>query len=345
MGRVRDYAELGQRIREVRLDRGLDQGQLARRAGLERTALSRVESGKRKVSALELDRLAEGLDVALADLVVLPAVDVRAARRPLEDHASATEQAGFAADLDLDRALRDLQQLRGVGLLGPVGHGLGGGGLSSEDEARRLAREARAFLGRGDDPLGPVSDEAARLGLWCRTTRAAVDGRSLTPEPGFGVAVVGAHLDPGRRRMTAAHELGHHLAGDTYEVAGHDTAPGQTERWVDAFAAELLLPEAVVKGPADRDTLVEIAARYRVSWSVVVTTAQRADLDLAGIRRHETPTDTDFLRLVGEKPQPDLEPPGLAREWVKACAQAAADHRVTWRRAAEMSLGLVEVPQ
>ncbi|WP_366181060.1 helix-turn-helix transcriptional regulator [Actinomyces timonensis] len=53
METVKDFVQLGEQIRRIRQGRGLDQGQLAARCGLERTALSRAESGERKVSALE----------------------------------------------------------------------------------------------------------------------------------------------------------------------------------------------------------------------------------------------------------------------------------------------------
>ena len=61
MDAVKDFGELGARIRQVRLGTGLDQTGLAQRCHLERTALSRIESGERKVSALELARIAEVL--------------------------------------------------------------------------------------------------------------------------------------------------------------------------------------------------------------------------------------------------------------------------------------------
>ena len=174
---VADASELGARIREVRLGRGLEQVSLARECGLERTALSRVESGDRKVTALELTRIAHALSVSLADLVHVPTPDVRAARGAVaEPAADAGERDAFTADLDLDRALRDLKQLRELGWLQPVRLDLGGQGLDSEDHARELARGVRTYLGVGDEPLGDISDVAADLGLWCRTTKAEIDG-------------------------------------------------------------------------------------------------------------------------------------------------------------------------
>lgn len=229
MDAVKDFGELGARIRQVRLGTGLNQTGLAQCCRLERTALSRIESGERKVSALELARIAEVLQVTLSDLVLLPLADVRAAQPPVDEDSRPEERESFRAGLDLDRAWRDLCQLRDDGLLEPVDLGVGGEGIGSPEQARALAREIRGFLGVGDDPLGAMADVAAGLGLWCRTTAARIDGRSLTPQPGLGVAVIGEDLEPGRRRATVAHEIGHHVAGDAYEASGHYAAPRESE--------------------------------------------------------------------------------------------------------------------
>lgn len=144
---------------------------------------------------------------------------------PVDEDSRPEERESFRAGLDLDRAWRDLCQLRDDGLLEPVDLGVGGEGIDSPEQARALAREVRGFLGVGDDPLGAMADVAAGLGLWCRTTTARIDGLSLTPQPGLGVAVIGEALEPCRRRATAAHEIGHHVAGDAYEASGHYAAP------------------------------------------------------------------------------------------------------------------------
>ena len=343
MDAVKDFGELGARIRQVRLGTGLDQTGLAQRCRLERTALSRIESGERKVSALELTRIAEALRVTLGDLILLPLADVRAARPPVDEDSRPEEREIFRAGLDLDRAWRDLCRLRDDGLLEPVDLGMGGGGVDSPEQARALAREVRGFLDVGDAPLGAMTDVAAELGLWCRTTAARVDGLSLTPQPGLGVAVIGEALEPGRRRATAAHEIGHHVAGDTYEASGHYAAPREAEGRTDAFAAELLLPRAVVErlhNPS-RDELIAMAANYRVSWSLLTATAEQAGVDLKRADVYLNPVDDDFYRVVGARPEEDLRAPGLPRAWIMACARARDEQRVTPRRASELTLGVL----
>ena len=221
---------------------------------------------------------------------------------------------------------------------------MGGEGIGSPEQARALAREVRGFLGVGDDPLGAMADVAAGLGLWCRTTTARIDGLSLTPQPGLGVAVIGEALKPCRRRATAAHEIGHHVAGDAYEASGHYAAPREAGGGrIDAFAAELLLPRAVVerlRNPS-RDELIAMAANYRISWSLLTATAEQAGVDLKRADAYLNPVDDDFYRVVGARPEEDLRPPGLPRAWIMACARARDEQRVTPQRASELTLGVL----
>ena len=57
----------GRKLRQLRLDRGYSQEQLAFRAGLHRTYVSSAERGQRNVSLVNLDRLAKALGVAVGD--------------------------------------------------------------------------------------------------------------------------------------------------------------------------------------------------------------------------------------------------------------------------------------
>lgn len=341
METISDFVELGQRIRHVRLVVGVSQDELAAVIGVDRTAVSRIESGGRKVSAVDLVRIAARLGVTLADLVTRPDPVALAARSPLPEDPIGSEQNRGRAELELDAAWRDLQQLRSAGLLGPVDFPYGRP-FGSKDDARSLARDVRRHLSLGEDPIGSVSDLAADLGLWCRTTSLKIDGLSMTPEPGLGVCLVYQDLEPGRRRMTVAHEIGHHVSGDTYEPPEHYTSPSEAESRIEAFAAELLLPAAVTssKSRPSREELITVAATYRVSWSVVVQTARATGCDLSGIDTEDRPRRDEFLRVIGAEPQPDMLPPGLPRAWVRACARAQDKEIITPRRAREMSMGL-----
>jgi transcriptional regulator with XRE-family HTH domain len=58
-----------QRIRSLRVERGLTQEQLCEKAGISLDAVTRIESGSRVPTLNTLERLAHGLNVAITDLV------------------------------------------------------------------------------------------------------------------------------------------------------------------------------------------------------------------------------------------------------------------------------------
>lgn len=62
-------AMLGEQVRSRRLERGLSQEQLSEKAGLDRTYVSSLESGKRNPAFSTLIKLASALEVELAELV------------------------------------------------------------------------------------------------------------------------------------------------------------------------------------------------------------------------------------------------------------------------------------
>lgn len=62
--------DFGQRVAFLRRETGLSQEQLAGRSGLHRTYVGGVERGERNVSLLNIYRLAEGLGIAAAVLLM-----------------------------------------------------------------------------------------------------------------------------------------------------------------------------------------------------------------------------------------------------------------------------------
>ena len=58
----------GNRLRELRTERGVSQEDLALTAGLDRTYVNSVEQGKRNISLVNIVRLAKALKVAPSEL-------------------------------------------------------------------------------------------------------------------------------------------------------------------------------------------------------------------------------------------------------------------------------------
>ncbi len=59
---------LGRKVRNLRLQRGWTQVELAEKLGLDRSYLADVERGKRNISVLNLELIAEGLGLSLSQL-------------------------------------------------------------------------------------------------------------------------------------------------------------------------------------------------------------------------------------------------------------------------------------
>ena len=63
------YAQIGQRIREIRISRKISQIELATRCGVEPSNLNRIEHGKANPTVRTLHLIAVALSVGLAELV------------------------------------------------------------------------------------------------------------------------------------------------------------------------------------------------------------------------------------------------------------------------------------
>ena len=60
--------KIGNRIRELRKETGLSQEKFAAKIGMDRTYFASVELGKRNISIVNLEKIADGLDVSLYDM-------------------------------------------------------------------------------------------------------------------------------------------------------------------------------------------------------------------------------------------------------------------------------------
>lgn len=60
--------KIGNRIRELRKETGLSQEKFAAKIGMDRTYFASVELGKRNISIVNLEKIADGLNVSLGKL-------------------------------------------------------------------------------------------------------------------------------------------------------------------------------------------------------------------------------------------------------------------------------------
>jgi Zn-dependent peptidase ImmA (M78 family)/transcriptional regulator with XRE-family HTH domain len=308
--------ELGRRIADARRGLGWAQGALAERVGLTQTVMSRIETGSRAVSSLELAELAEVLGVSVLDLL-------RRRQQPMLTIAARLGQ--FRDPGAVDRALKRAQTLLdldetldavlGAAPSGPASPRLAGAGRGGAvDQGRRLAGQVRRTLGLGDGPitrLPELLEERFRLDVDVSPLPEAVDG--LCVSVGQRVLVlVGSGKPSSRQRFTLAHELAHYLADDLdplYVDERGARSRSMAEMRANAFAAHLLMPEAGVRaavegaaGNAERAVRVALgfgtsvsAAAYQLGNLGILPEAERDRLVQTGAKplllRYAQPSD------------------------------------------------------
>lgn len=337
------WAEVGDRVRTSRAAAGLTQTQLAECVGLQRSMISKIEAGERGVDALELYRLADALGVPLTHLVSRSPQAVVSRRAQALDDVDDAGRLRYRLDIALEEHARRVGWLVDGGWLTPPDRQYRHR-AATPDDARRAAQECRRSLGFDAEPLPSLTSVAEGLGLYLTVVAESADGASLSGGDSWGAAVIGAVAEPGRRRMTAAHELGHHVLGDEYSSdVGVAASRDERETIVQAFASEFLVPQDVVTArlaavgdDGQYAALLQIAAHYRASWSMVVTTASKTtQLDVRSLRSR-APVDADFLRVVGLLPAADLSLKETGPAYRRAVVAALDAGRVTPARAAEL---------
>ena len=346
-----DWEDVGERMRVARLAAGLTQEELGARAGLDRTMIVKIESGGRRIDAMELIRLSSALQVPM-DLLLRSTPPVLSHRAKVGAEDAGTEVARESGRLDLALVswLHEVRQIIELDVLHPASRLKASVAVDSEAAARNLAAWVREQLGLGTGAIDSLVELCERAGQYVLVTEVPGEGASMV-EGDVAVAVVSIQGDPGRRRATAAHELGHLMIGDEYSSdLGVHVSRADREALLDVFAAELLLPSSVFIGACDngadisRDQVIEIAARYRTSWSLALRQAFQAGVLNAQARRdlgRSTPTRSEFMEALGWAPQPDLAairvPPGYAHAVLQAWRRGA----ITATRAVELMHGQI----
>lgn len=338
--------EFGPRIALAREDADMTQAALGAAVGLDRTAVVKMESGARKVAASELVRIAGALDRPIDWFVSESPPAVVSRRRAAAEHATAR------LDMRVERIARDIAFLRDNGCLPGVDTRPEAERLTDLASAEALARKARRLL---DMPYGPVLEVqrvVERLGLlaFCFDLGEIGGDAAYVEVNDLGVAVVNGAADPGRRRFSLVHELGHHLSGDAFDRDGFGSSQ-DTERLINAFAVHFLLPRADVAtrwNERDRDdpraAAIGISYGFRTSWTVtcnqlrnldLVSEAERARLSAA------RPTPADAVAL-GEHWVSEMDVPAIPPEYGKRVLAAYVAGKLTASRTEELLWGTVQ---
>ncbi len=341
-----DGKVLGERIAQARGDLSITQEHLANRIGIERTALGRIEKGERKVSAVELVNLAAVLEVPLAWFVrdPLPAMVSR------RTDAAPCHEVTARLDRQLELFSGDVASQLASGVITPATDKPSWRTPRTHPEAERTALAVRSHLGLDTGPLLGLAAIAERFGLYsCSLAlgNGGADGALVEVAEGVAAAVIDGDARPGRRRMSLAHELGHWLFGDPYDLGADDA-----EKSINSFAAYLLAPRAGVAalwnqflGDSVRDRTIRVAAAFRMSWSAMILHLR----NLALINEDEfraldgrVPVAGEFAKLGITLDNEELKAPSLSPGITAAIIEAYVDRRMSAARAVELLRGSLD---
>jgi len=337
---IRTQADLGRRIAQAREDSGKTQAELADLLGLDRTAVVRLEAGSRKVSATELITIASSLGRPIGWFVTESPQNVISRRQN-------SAQGGLSRRLDLalEKVARDVAFLVEQRILVDRDREFHTGPKTFED-AENLARIIRDEAGQPEGPIYDLQSACERLGLLAFSFSLGTDSddAAYVEVNSIGVAVVNGTTDPGRRRFSLAHELGHHVTGDAYEpepkLGGSDT-----ERMINVFAAHFLMPRSAVqltwnefKDRSARLAATAVATRFRVSWTAACN--QLRDLGLIDARERDVLVERELKRgevlELGERWAAELEPPDVPPEYARAVVTGYRAGQLTLARTVEL---------
>lgn len=343
-----DNGMVGKRIADYRQRAGMTQQELAGEAGMERSALAKVETGNRRVGVAELAAVAAALGVRMEWFLQPAPDDVVAYRSALAPDAPTSsidqliEHVARSVDFVSENRPQKIAALAG-----------GERTLRSRDDAEEFAKVVRATLAlKGAEPVADLGESAAAIGALIFVQDLGTDapeGASVVSRH-CGVAVVNGALKVGRRRLAAAHELGHLLTRDGYRVDWRIEAPDQNEAEMrlDQFARALLLPEKAVIDAIEcdrdggmREKAIRLASEYQVDMATVARRLHELDLvsksDEAMVRAvRTTAADIVELNLVIRR---DLEPPFAPRIYQKLVLDLYRSESVTASRALDLLAG------
>ncbi len=250
---VESAASLGARIRALRERVGIQSQVLAGKLGIDPSAMSNIERGKRAVKTEELASIAAALGVS--PLAIL-SEDSLLARLPVAPRAQAGVTTDGAALARLT-ALAELHEVLTEGGIPAKPH-LDGvptvdtvRWLESANQLAKWARQKLPAISVSTDHLSALAQTIeARLGVDVLVESFSTEdfaGASIT-DWSFPFILVNQHQATTRAVFTLAHELAHVLSrqGAILTLDVNLTARTNWERFANAFAASFLMPEARV---------------------------------------------------------------------------------------------------
>jgi len=252
---------LGNRLREARDAMGMSQAEASEALGKSRPTISMIEAGDRKVTSVELAKLARLYGRSMGDFLAeeFDAANVLNSlfRANLGEDVKPLMLEAARDCLEIGRQARNLERLLGItrpGGGGPPLRTLEPAGTRPEalEQAEVAAIEERSRLGLGVSPLPDLVDLFEAQGVCVAQIELpeGVDGLTLFPQELGPFIVVNAKEEyHTRRRFSFAHEYAHVLFDQQEQglISHRGIRSEPREVRANAFAGAFLLPAEGVK--------------------------------------------------------------------------------------------------
>ncbi|MCZ7584980.1 MAG: XRE family transcriptional regulator [Deltaproteobacteria bacterium] len=231
--------------------RGLNQSELAQKAGLKNWQISRIENGVQKLSETVLEKLSGALKFPVSFFFIDDEIVDGSRSNDLSPMGHYRKRKSAPAGVndkihaEINVRLDHLRRLlTNVELTGPSipWSDIADYGMDVES----LARDIRHHIGIPDGPIRNLSEylEARQIIVVpCCLGMEIFDGYSVIlrlRHRSFPLIFVNTLTPPDRVRFTIAHELGHLLLHDGY------VPEKEREREANAFASEFLMPTPLI---------------------------------------------------------------------------------------------------
>lgn len=275
-------ATLGARICTLREQAGLQSRELATHLGIDPSAMSNIERGKRAVKTDELTLIAEALGVSPLAILDESSLLARLPVAPRTDTGAQLESSAF-------EGLRTLAELHEVladaglpaqPLLDDVPPADAGRWKESAEALAEWATKRLDVQAEGDETFsGLIEAIEDRLHVDVLVEEHNGDGLAgaAITDRAFPLIFVNAFQPRPRALFTLAHELAHVLVGDgdALTLDFDLTARDERERLANAFAASYLMPARAIHAAIDEHgriatALAQMVDRLGVSFESLV---------------------------------------------------------------------------
>lgn len=272
---------IGRQVRRLREAAGLRAADLAGALGVDASAVSNLEHGRRSVRADELGIIADFLGVS--QLAILEP-DSLLGRLPVAHRTNGDETASQDSTMRLT-ALAELHQVLADG-----GHPAPSCTHEPPSQGSKWLQHANALADWAQQQMAPAASHEDRLSELATSIEAklCIDvmveslgedaplGLSITDSE-FSFILVNADQLRSRALFTLAHELGHVLNSDgTTIIIDRDLrARSDEERLANAFAAAFLMPEPEIRETIDQygrgaESLARMLVGFGVSYETLI---------------------------------------------------------------------------